>query len=93
MDLNNYLEIQDRFYNDIYLIIIDYIDDLYCNDLVKYYDYNWDNISEHKYLSEGFINKCENKVNWDYISCSQKLSEIFIEKYKNKINWKNVYGS
>ena len=36
-------------------------------------------------MSEGFIEKYQNKLEWRYISIYQKLSEEFIEKYEDKI--------
>ena len=47
----------------------------------------WSWISQHKQLSENFIDKFQDKVEWNNISWFQKLSENFIDKFQDKVDW------
>lgn len=42
--------------------------------------WDWELVSAHQKLSEGFIEEFSDKMNWTDISISQTLSEDFIEK-------------
>ena len=55
--------------------------------LIKSYYYNWEDISEHAYLSEDFIREYKDKVVWHCISSYQTLSENFIKEFQDKVDW------
>ena len=52
---------------------------------IYFSEYEWEEISYYKYLSEEFIREFKDKVNWYYVSKYQKLSEEFIQAFKSKI--------
>ena len=54
--------------------------------------HQWEYISQHKYLSEEFIEKYQDKVGWHVVSAYQRLSEEFIEKHKDKVDWYWIAG-
>jgi hypothetical protein len=51
---------------------------------------DWEWISIHQKLSEGFIREFKNKVNWWDISKFQKHSENFIREFKDKVYWGRI---
>ena len=48
---------------------------------------DWRRISQHKYLTEEFMEKYKDKIDWGIVSICQRLSESFIEKYQDKVDW------
>ena len=57
------------------------------NKKINDFYYEWNEISEFKYLTEAFIDKYKDEVDWYLISYCQNLSEKFIEKYQKKVKW------
>lgn len=54
---------------------------------------NWEEVSQHKYLSEDFIKECQDKVDWYNISHYQKLSESFIREFQDKVVWYYIFSN
>jgi hypothetical protein len=48
---------------------------------------DWDEISEHKKLSEEFIEEFKSEVDWINITMHQKLSENFFRKFEESVYW------
>lgn len=51
---------------------------------------DWSIISEHKKLTEDFIEKFADMVDWTRISEHQILSESFIERFADRVNWREI---
>lgn len=50
----------------------------------------WNTMSEHQVLSEGFIDRYNDKMDWEIISICQVLSMPFIAKYQNLVVWRHI---
>ena len=59
-------------------------------NIIKELNNDWIEISKHKYLSEDFIRKYNNKLYWGWITMIQNLSDDFIIEFQDKISWNEI---
>jgi hypothetical protein len=69
------------------LLLFKIINTSHDQNIIDFYDNNWDNISSSVYINESFIQNNEKSMNWDILSKYKKFTWQFVIKNKHNINW------
>ena len=83
---------QELLSGDRFSVASEYINEEKLRELIEKECWNWNRISQYKYLSLDFIREWKDKLNWFNICNSQPIKDDFIDEFADYVDWGLVSG-